>query len=546
MCCHPGIYRHTISSTIKEGTHEKNVLALLSAAILTLQAASLPASAFYGNSLAELVQPSNYDQPVDTDLWEKFLKYDLCITDYAAMSESQQALCRFIFETEQSAKDTILCARARAILMECSPVECFSADDIDAALTDISSLYDLNGRIYSLIYPNSRNRLFADVQHIDGDMCVDEYWLDAAGMQRILVRYPAPYSGNPENLCAFDLCSYEEKTSQWTCEALDPPDDAQPQMLSFDGAKYKLLADGTAELIRTDVVCDSFSVPDTVEGYAVTGIGARAFQNSGLREIRLPKGLRYIDTYAFGGCKNLTKLDFPSDLEYIGVGAFAMSGLRQLKISCPNAVIDKRAFLAVGVANCTLNVKYIGAEAFSYCDGLEQVSLGGNLQEIGAKAFFRCASLTGISFPDSLQVIGQDAFLHTGLKAVALPDSVAALGRFSLDRGKICGSDLDLPAVDPLTADAVHVFDDACILYADPDTEAQRYAEEHTYPFTELTTLPGDVNSDGALTVADILRMQRYLVSRDLTLINRQMADWNQDGVINAADLALLKRTLMR
>ena len=61
-----------------------------------------------------------------------------------------------------------------------------------------------------------------------------------------------------------------------------------------------------------------------------------------------------------------------------------------------------------------------------------------------------------------------------------------------------------------------------------------------------LTTIPGDVDSDGVLTVADILRMQRYLVSRDLTLINRQMADWNQDGVINAADLAILKRTLMR
>ena len=524
---------------------KKPVLALLSAVILTLQAAPLPASAFYGNSLVELVQPSNYDQPVDTELWEKFLKYDLCITDYAALSESQQALCRFIFETERSAKDTILCARARAILMGCSPVERFSADDIDAALTGISPLYDPNGRIYSLIYPNSRNQLFADIQHIDGDMCVDEYWLDDAGMQRILVRYPAPYSGNPENLCVFDLCSYEEKTSQWTCEALNPPDDAQPQMLSFGGAQYRLLTDGTAELIRTDAVSDSFAVPDTVEGYAVTGIGARAFQNSGLREIRLPKGLRYIDTYAFGGCKNLTKLDFPSDLEYIGVGAFAMSGLTQLTISCPNAVIDKRAFLAVGITNCTLDVKYIGAEAFSYCDGLEQVSLGGNLQEIGAKAFFRCASLAGISFPDSLQVIGQDAFLYTGLKAAALPDSVAVLGRFSLDRGKICGSDMELPAVDPLTADAVHVFDDACILYANPDTEAQRYAQEYARLFTELTTIPGDVNSDGALTVADILRMQRYLVSQDLTLINRRMADWNQDGIINAMDLAFLKRALM-
>ena len=92
--------------------------------------------------------------------------------------------------------------------MGCSPVERFSADDIDTALTGISPLYDPNGRIYSLIYPNSRNQLFADIQHIDGDMCVDEYWLDDAGMQRILVRYPVLYSGNPENLCVFDLCSY--------------------------------------------------------------------------------------------------------------------------------------------------------------------------------------------------------------------------------------------------------------------------------------------------------------------------------------------------
>ena len=75
--------------------------------------------------------------------------------------------------------------------MGCSPVERFSADDIDTALTGISPLYDPNGRIYSLIYPNSRNQLFADIQHIDGDMCVDEYWLDDAGMQRILVRYNA-------------------------------------------------------------------------------------------------------------------------------------------------------------------------------------------------------------------------------------------------------------------------------------------------------------------------------------------------------------------
>ena len=95
---------------------KKRILAALSAVVLTMYAAPL---LVHGTSIPNTATARLIDQmPIDESLWEKFLRHDLCITDYAAMSESEQALCRFIFETEQSAKDTVRCERARRMLSQ--------------------------------------------------------------------------------------------------------------------------------------------------------------------------------------------------------------------------------------------------------------------------------------------------------------------------------------------------------------------------------------------------------------------------------------------
>ncbi|MCQ2433857.1 MAG: hypothetical protein MJ062_01295 [Oscillospiraceae bacterium] len=52
----------------------------------------------------------------DSTLWEKFLCYDLCISNYNALTAEEKELCHFIFDTEQNAKDTVICERARRIL----------------------------------------------------------------------------------------------------------------------------------------------------------------------------------------------------------------------------------------------------------------------------------------------------------------------------------------------------------------------------------------------------------------------------------------------
>lgn len=57
--------------------------------------------------------------------------------------------------------------------------------------------------------------------------------------------------------------------------------------------------------------------------------------------------------------------------------------------------------------------------------------------------------------------------------------------------------------------------------------------------------LAGDLNLDGAVTVADVVLLQKHLI-RAATLTDQQAAagDLNKDGVCNGFDLVLLRRIL--
>lgn len=58
----------------------------------------------------------------------------------------------------------------------------------------------------------------------------------------------------------------------------------------------------------------------------------------------------------------------------------------------------------------TGNLVYIGANAFSDCDGLEAVNFGTALTHIGVAAFRDCDGLTEISLPASFRRFGEDSF----------------------------------------------------------------------------------------------------------------------------------------
>lgn len=74
-------------------------------------------------------------------------------------------------------------------------------------------------------------------------------------------------------------------------------------------------------------------------------------------------------------------------------------------------------------------VSSVGAETFSWCAELKQVTIPDSVTEIGRAAFYACTGLEKITLPEGVTTVSDSAFsMCSGLKAVSLPDSVTLIG----------------------------------------------------------------------------------------------------------------------
>lgn len=78
--------------------------------------------------------------------------------------------------------------------------------------------------------------------------------------------------------------------------------------------------------------CSKYVIPDTIEGYPVTTIGASAFarKESLVTEVVIPDGVTRIEIGAFTECANLTTLTLPSSVTFIGEDAFGSSNFNNV------------------------------------------------------------------------------------------------------------------------------------------------------------------------------------------------------------------------
>ena len=79
-------------------------------------------------------------------------------------------------------------------------------------------------------------------------------------------------------------------------------------------------------------------------------------------------------------------------------------------------------------------VTEIGDWAFSPCENLTSVTIGGSVTTIGDKAFSYCDNLTSVTIFDSVTTIGEGAFSYCySLTSATIPDSVATLSDFDFE-----------------------------------------------------------------------------------------------------------------
>ena len=185
-------------------------------------------------------------------------------------------------------------------------------------------------------------------------------------------------------------------------------------MLTFITANAAESGDLTYENRGDHVIitgCDknavSVEIPAEIDSLPVTGIEEFAFNGSGLTNITIPNTVTDIGRYAFNGCRNLTAVVLPENLERIDEGVFwDCINLKELKFP------EK--------------ITYIGASAFRGDKNLSNIIIPDNTIEIGDHAFFGCISLSNVFVPEKVSKIGSSAFSGcTDLTQIVVADNNA-------------------------------------------------------------------------------------------------------------------------
>ncbi|MBQ8210486.1 MAG: leucine-rich repeat domain-containing protein [Clostridia bacterium] len=151
------------------------------------------------------------------------------------------------------------------------------------------------------------------------------------------------------------------------------------------------------------------NIPNTIDGYPVSKIGASAFWTCSITSLTVPNNVTSIGQEAFSECRNLESISLGTGLTAIGYWAFeSCSSLKSVEI--PEGI----TYIATGV--------------FRYCNSLANVTLHDGITTIDNGAFNGCA-FSSITLPSNLTTIGNGAFRDcTNLTSISIPASVTSIG----------------------------------------------------------------------------------------------------------------------
>lgn len=240
--------------------------------------------------------------------------------------------------------------------------------------------------------------------------------------------------------------------------------------------------------------------------------------------------VRYIDSYAFAYCNNLTSLTIPNSIISIengsfvgcenlkeliikdgksplslgyqslnGAGLFYISPLETVYLG-RNLSYSVSPFSNKPIKNLTIgeNVTTIGSSAFRGCSSLTSVTIPNSVTSIGNSAFSGCSSLASVTIPNSVTTIGDYAFSGCGsLTSVTIPNSVTKIGSFAFSG---CGSIEKVISLNPAPPETPSsVFDDSvkykAILYVPKGSLKAYLMVAGWFDFLIIELENGDVSS---------------------------------------------------
>ena len=291
-------------------------------------------------------------------------------------------------------------------------------------------------------------------------------------------------------------------------------------------------------------------IPDTLGGKPVVGITNFFEGNQKITHIVLPDSLLYAAHDSFCNCINLKEIylgSLKSGLDWHGL-SWLLKGCTSLEVlsMSDNANFSLSYYfgrygddLFYDETRDNLKKIYIGSsmedvsvELF-YGDNLEWVEVGKNNQYYSSdngvvynsdkKVLMVCGTAypeTDYIIPNGTQTIYSSAFQNCKcIKNLTIPDSVTEI------KNSFAGCD-------------------SLTIYGTKGSYAETYANQNNIPFVAIkSSVLGDTNGDGKVTIADSLMIARYEVKlRTLTDEQLAVSDVNYDGKVTISDALKIAR----
>lgn len=244
-------------------------------------------------------------------------------------------------------------------------------------------------------------------------------------------------------------------------------------------------------------------IPSEIEGLPVTAISVGAFYLSTITSIEIPNTVTSIGEMAFLGCTSLKSVKFSTGVAKIDKNAFgSCSALREVQVAKDNPNFSSLDGVLYSKAQDTLVIYPAAKTDAAY-------TIPGGVTSVAMYAFSENPYLETIAIPNSLIKVGDSAFFNCkNLRSVSYNGTEEEWNQITIGllNEKLTGANI-------------------------------QYQER----------IIGDVNADGALTISDVVLLQKWLLAvPDTQLADWKAADFNEDQSLNGFDLCQMRYALLK
>lgn len=178
--------------------------------------------------------------------------------------------------------------------------------------------------------------------------------------------------------------------------------------------EYEQAEDGI-RLLKYRGTEEDLTVPTELAGQMVVAIGDGCFRdNTRLKTVEIPYGIRSIGKEAFYRCTSMTKVTLGGTVNTIGDRAFAHTDIASMRIPGSVHTIGSEAFLG---CEGLMNIAFEGGvedagDIFPTAnsdEGTGSVKMSEGVRNLGSRVFFDCINLTRMQIPASVTSIGEQA-----------------------------------------------------------------------------------------------------------------------------------------